>query len=225
MRTDDLAFMPTVRKLIGGRGLSFDELVRAVPAVLPEPGVVPVRQVRPQPRGAQHAVDPFGFQLLRRPHDDRDGAAEGRLPDRARRQVPQRLRQAADPGHRKPSLHYVPPGWTSGWPGWTTAFGPRLALRRRHLPLLLDDAERQRQGRRPQGRVLDVPPRAADPRADHRLRQDRQALVHLVDPGGAALRRPVERGRPGAGPRRQGPIAGVQDAGAAQVGQGLLRQA
>ena len=50
MREDDLRFMPRTQELIGGQGVTFDERVLAVPALLPVSLLVPHRSVHAQPR-------------------------------------------------------------------------------------------------------------------------------------------------------------------------------
>ena len=87
------------------------ELVRAVPAVLPEPRLVPHRQVRPQPPRAQPRR-PVRVPGLRRPDDARD-RAPGRRATRRRWSASTSTATARQHVHgsTEPSLHYVPPGW------------------------------------------------------------------------------------------------------------------
>ena len=187
MRWDDLRFMPNVQRLLQRRGPDLRELVRAVPAVLPVAGQLPHRPVRPQPPRLQ----PRGavrLQVVPRPAHDRDGAAEGGLPDGPGRQVPQRVRRAADPRTGASSLHYVPPGWTD----WMAGQRPPVALvgpvPRRHLRLLQPDAERERRDQVVPRSLLDRRARCPDPQPDHQVRPWQGALVRVVDPGRAAPR-------------------------------------
>ena len=125
MRWDDLRFMPNVRHLIEARGLSFENSFAPYPLCCPQPLELPDRGVRPQPPRLLHA-EPLGIRRLPRPPHGGHRAAGAWLPDLADRQVPQRLRPAADPWHahllvalRAAGLDDVDrrPRTTSGGPG------------------------------------------------------------------------------------------------------------
>ena len=100
MRWDELGYVPNVRKYVAVARAAVHELLLAEPALLPGAGVVPDRGVLPQPPRL-HPRGALRLRSLRRPPDARHGPEPGRLPDRAGRQVPQRLRRAALPGHRR----------------------------------------------------------------------------------------------------------------------------
>ena len=111
MRWDDLRWMPNVRRLLQRRGLTFENSFAPYPLCCPSRASFLTGQYAHNHHVYSHE-EPFGFASFRDRRTHRDRAAEGRLPHRAGRQVPQRLRRAAAARHRQPSLDYVPPGWT-----------------------------------------------------------------------------------------------------------------
>ena len=116
MRWDDLRLMPNVRRLLQRRGLTFENSFAPYPLCCPSRASFLTGQLRAQPPRLQ----PRGAVRLRgvpRPAHDRHGAAEGGVPHRPGRQVPQRVRRAATSRTGGSSLHYVPPGWTQWMAG------------------------------------------------------------------------------------------------------------
>ncbi|WP_445258323.1 sulfatase family protein [Nocardioides aurantiacus] len=127
MRSDDLRFMPRTQRLIGDRGLSFEN------SFAPYPLCCPSRSSFLTGRYAHnHGVltheEPFGFASF----DDRTtlatvlqraGYRTALLGKYLNGYGQQRLRRpAASAG--EPSLHYVPPGWTHWAAGSDHFWGP-----------------------------------------------------------------------------------------------------
>ena len=133
MRTDDLAWMPRTRRLIQDTGLTFENSFGPYPLCCPSRASFLSGEYSHN-HGVLDTQNPYGFQAF----NDKTTIATvlhkagygtglvgkylngyGRMPTY---------------GARKPSLHYVPPGWTDfygasdhRWPAWTGVTGGTYA--------------------------------------------------------------------------------------------------
>ncbi len=105
LMTDDqslesMRVMANVRGLLAASGTTFANSFVVLLALLPVAGDVPDRPVRAQPRRAGEPAAERRLQHARQHEHAARLAAARRLPHRARRQVPERLRTAAGPRSR-----------------------------------------------------------------------------------------------------------------------------
>jgi len=121
MRWDELKFMPNVRKLIKGRGLSFENSFAPYPLCCPSRASFLTGKYAHNHHVLSH-VDPFGFQAF----DDRTTLAtvlqgSGYRTALVGKYLNGYARQHVH-GSTEPSLHYVPPGWDQWMAGSDKVF-------------------------------------------------------------------------------------------------------
>ena len=124
MRWDELKFMPNVRKLIKGRGLSFENSFAPYPLCCPSRASFLTGKYAHNHHVLSH-VDPFGFQAF----DDRTTLATvlhggGYQTALVGKYLNGYARQHVH-GSTRPSLRYVPPGWDQWMAGSDKVFPAR----------------------------------------------------------------------------------------------------
>jgi N-acetylglucosamine-6-sulfatase len=115
MRWDDLRFMPHVRRLIQGRGLSFENSFAPYPLCAPSRSSFLTGEYAHNHHVYTH-LDPYGFAALKDQHTiatvlQGAGYSTGLVGKYVNGYGEQFLRSG------KPSLHYVPPGWDQWYAG------------------------------------------------------------------------------------------------------------
>jgi hypothetical protein len=121
MRWDELRYTPNVRKYVTSRGLLFRNSFAPNPLCCPSRASFLLGQYSHNHRVYSHEV-PYGFAAFDDHLTGRDRAQRGGVPDRAGRQVPQRLRQAAVEGDRRARR---PPTCPDGWTDWMVSIEKR----------------------------------------------------------------------------------------------------
>ncbi|WP_278259512.1 hypothetical protein [Nocardioides convexus] len=172
MRTDDLAFAPNLRKVDRRARGDLRELLLAVPAVLPGPGVVPAGAVRPQPPRVV-ARPALRLRRLRRLAHHRHLDARRGLPHRLHRQVPQPLRAGPLQGDRR-AVGPLRPQRLGRLACRGRAAG-RLRHPRQHLRLHGHPVQRERPDRQP------LPRRLPERRDRRLLRRDGEAVREAAE--------------------------------------------